>query len=1277
MAVLAVAAAGAAIGGTIGGSFLGLSAAAWGWTIGSVVGNYLFAPKTNTEGPRLQGIRYSQSSYGASIPIIFGTMRVGSNIIWMGEVEEVVNRQKVGKRAYQTTYTYRQSFAVALCDGPVDGVRRVWFDGQLVFSSDASDLITVVEAAKLAAQMTIYTGSETQEADPVIEAEEGVGNVPGYRGLCYLVFDRLDLTQWGNRIPAITAEVIESGALTAPTVISEYGALGATGGASVDGDEIVVATWTPGAITTLTLKRYGSDGTLNSEEVFSRSLSDLGYQVTTSQLVVCANDPTIASVPVIVTDGIEVYFNGFVWLRAIRSIIGNDNIVRNDLSVTQSSDGAVDDVPTDFVRLGEALYVMKDYFTVQKYQIINDEPATTPSASWNFADECEESLTTGGNGFVTTDGRYIIARTTLQQGADFDKYFRLDADLEFVDYYKAPTTAAVTFAVYDGMHLGVTTNMGGAYTLAQYQIVSNGSATLIGDVVLNPGGDTTLVKVFNVSDSGLVLASHGELSMVPKLTPAARTLDDVVEAICVRAGLASGDVDVTAMSAIEVDGYMIDRRAGARSAIEPLMAAYAVDAVESEDTLKFVVRGGSPAKTIYLSDLGAERESVGEDGVRRSDTRERDAVLPQRIDVNYASLDAAYEIGTQTATRGQVLSQQQVSVEMPLALTDESAAQIAHRLAYELWASRMNCEFSTTLEHAAIEPTDVVWLERERGGLDRVRITAKTEDEGVLRFEAAHDDDGVIVQIASGASLPSPGTISGGVSSTRMVPFESPPIDDTHADYACLYVAASPYAGAWPGGELWINTPGETNYSNIGALNIQTVCGTVTTAPADWSADRGQFDPGSVEVSVFVGDLDTVSEANWLAGSNMAIVGGELIGFKTATSLGGGAYRLTGLLRGLHGTDYAGDHSTGEQFALLDPESAAHLFVRPTAQIGAARQFRAVTAGRDVPSAEPVTLSLLARSLMPLPPTHVNVVRQANGDRTFRWTRRARAFQSWIEGADIPLVESSESYRVQVIDADTEEVLRSSTVSTNSYTYTAANIEEDYPVPPSSTRIKIWQLSEIVGDGEPADVTLAWASDFASYYAKDWTDSVTSDTTLFGAGTPAMVVEDYGAPFDEDNQLRMTTSGGYAQDAKLRFDDVPNFKDGLLRVKVLAQGSAVASELGLMARTTYWRNGLNGYGYGAYINHSGNVVLGKGSNSDANTWTVIATEAHGVAEGQLIDLAYQLIGASHKVFVNGVKLIDTTDSSITAAGACGIRLGNPGEGVTRPFDDFSVYFNQA
>lgn len=66
-------------------------------------------------------------------------------------------------------------------------------------------------------KLKIYYGDEEQLPDPLIEAAEGVGSTPAYRGLCYLVFDDIPIGDWGNRIPNITVELSrfpESGSTT-------------------------------------------------------------------------------------------------------------------------------------------------------------------------------------------------------------------------------------------------------------------------------------------------------------------------------------------------------------------------------------------------------------------------------------------------------------------------------------------------------------------------------------------------------------------------------------------------------------------------------------------------------------------------------------------------------------------------------------------------------------------------------------------------------------------------------------------------------------------------------------------------------------------------------------------------------------------------------------------------------------------------------------------------------------------------------------------------------
>ena len=88
MATLVLGAAGAAIGGNIGGAILGVGAATIGGFVGSAVGAVVdswivssLAPAQRIEGARLDTLRITSASEGAVIPRLYGRMRIGGNII--------------------------------------------------------------------------------------------------------------------------------------------------------------------------------------------------------------------------------------------------------------------------------------------------------------------------------------------------------------------------------------------------------------------------------------------------------------------------------------------------------------------------------------------------------------------------------------------------------------------------------------------------------------------------------------------------------------------------------------------------------------------------------------------------------------------------------------------------------------------------------------------------------------------------------------------------------------------------------------------------------------------------------------------------------------------------------------------------------------------------------------------------------------------------------------------------------------------------------------------
>ena len=71
---------------------------------------------------------------------------------------------------------------------------RIWADGKQL------DLTGITSA--------FYPGAEEQTPDPLIVAKEGAGNAPAYRGLAYIVFERLPLADFGNRIPQLSFEIM-------------------------------------------------------------------------------------------------------------------------------------------------------------------------------------------------------------------------------------------------------------------------------------------------------------------------------------------------------------------------------------------------------------------------------------------------------------------------------------------------------------------------------------------------------------------------------------------------------------------------------------------------------------------------------------------------------------------------------------------------------------------------------------------------------------------------------------------------------------------------------------------------------------------------------------------------------------------------------------------------------------------------------------------------------------------------------------------------------------
>jgi hypothetical protein len=135
---------------------------------------------------------------GAALPRVYGSVRISGTLVWATRFEEAKTTSRQGGKGGQkvTEYNYFANFAIAVAEGQISLIRRIWVDGK--------------ELDQTRCTIRVFSGTANQPVDPLIEAKQGQGNSPAYRDTAYVVFDRFPLDDYGNRIPQFQFEVVRS-----------------------------------------------------------------------------------------------------------------------------------------------------------------------------------------------------------------------------------------------------------------------------------------------------------------------------------------------------------------------------------------------------------------------------------------------------------------------------------------------------------------------------------------------------------------------------------------------------------------------------------------------------------------------------------------------------------------------------------------------------------------------------------------------------------------------------------------------------------------------------------------------------------------------------------------------------------------------------------------------------------------------------------------------------------------------------------------------------------
>jgi hypothetical protein len=536
-------------------------------------------------------------------------------------------------------------------------------------------------------------------------------------------------------------------------------------------------------------------------------------------------------------------------------------------------------------------------------------------------------------------------------------------------------------------------------------------------------------------------------------------MDDLLAAI-----LADHGVDAARPLAADgfIEGYVIDRPMSARAAIEPLASVFGFDAVVSGGALRFVRRSERARAALEAADF-VEAPTDG----RPARTRAQESELPDALTLGFVEADPDYRQAAVRAAARTPGPDHETAVEIAAGLRRAVAGDRAAVMLAEARAARESVAFALPPSWIALEPGDAVSI----GGRN-YRIQRITDGAARVMEATAVDPTGYL-----GAAPPAPPP-------RRPAPaLAGPPtaivLDLGAADSATptlqrLAVAGSPWPGAFT---LWRSIDG-ASFEPIQRIAAPATIG-ATLAPFEagplWRFDRR----ATVEVELSGGALQSVPIEAALAGANLVAIGGtgqdwEILAFTKAELLAPRRWRLSGLIRGLAGSEPlagilkpAGSRVVVLDGGVVDLATGLDALNRTAA-------YRLSAEGSD--HADPLAVSFEATpgpaALLPLAPVHAKARRETGGVR-LSWIRRTRFGGDNWELAEVPLNEDSEAYEVRIMGG--ASLKRRLTTDTSSLLYPAADEIADFGAPQEALAVRIAQLSAAVGPGHFAEASLTIA----------------------------------------------------------------------------------------------------------------------------------------------------------------------------------------------------------
>ena len=552
-------------------------------------------------------------------------------------------------------------------------------------------------------------------------------------------------------------------------------------------------------------------------------------------------------------------------------------------------------------------------------------------------------------------------------------------------------------------------------------------------------------------------------------------------------------------------GFRVSNQTSGKAIIRPLVDIFQLLVRETGDgkieVMPRAAVGTTPALTVDARDLLSVQLREEDVATVLNKTQKNESEIPRIQEITYTNRDRSYQSSTASFRRPRspepsTLSEDRDSLSAPLVVQPREAKSASEVILTRKWVERDFYSIAMSYRALALEPGDILAL---IDGPQRVLLDIASVEIGtnfVVLVEATVVSAGLYAGTGSegdGGTPVQPPVITVPVADLYIL--QIPLLEDRHAAPAGRdrkYAATAPdilVDGTWSGAQVY-RVAGD-DLDQLGGTSGGVVKGITANAVGDpaspWRVDRDNH----IDVYVEYGaesfanaplsqllDHDRPVNVGVLIKENGDT---EILQFMTATEIPDqGVWRLSGLLRGRRGTEWAAyGHKSGEQFLMLNVSGVVS-YDLPVEGIDATPpivyRYVALTTSQRFNPNDVVSQQNRGESLRPYAPVHIGAVRLTNGDILIYWTRRTRiggALRNFT--SDVPVSEGSDRYDVEVVSG--EQVIHAAPgvpggtrpsgslpYSTSGYTFSLTD-QLNSGFTGDEISVRVYQLSDEVGRG--------------------------------------------------------------------------------------------------------------------------------------------------------------------------------------------------------------------